>query len=211
MILGINFMKLKILNSENKSAGEVELSDDIFGMNPRRDIITRVILWQLAKRRSGNHSTKNKADVHGTTRKMYKQKGTGGARHGSRKAPQFRGGGIAFGPVLRDHGFDIQKKVRKLGLKMALSAKMKSGDLVVVDSLKYTDKIKTKEFLSRFSGFKSALFIDTDKNENVLKALSNIIGYDFLPQIGANVYDIIRREKLILSVDAAKELEGRLA
>jgi large subunit ribosomal protein L4 len=207
----MDFMKLQILNSENKSAGEVELSDDIFGMTPRKDIIARIILWQLAKRRSGNHSTKNKAAVHGTTRKMYKQKGTGGARHGSRKAPQFRGGGIAFGPVLRSHGFDIQKKVRKLGLKMALSAKAKAGDLIVVDSLKYTDRIKTKEFLSRFGGFKSALFIDSGKNENILNALSNIIGYDFLPQIGANVYDIIRREKLILSVDAVKELEGRLA
>lgn len=211
MILGVDFMKLQVLNSENKSAGEVELSDSIFGMIPRKDIITRVILWQLAKRRSGNHSTKNKAAVHGTTRKMYKQKGTGGARHGSRKAPQFRGGGIAFGPVLRDHGFDLQRKVRKLGLKMALSAKAKSGNLIVVDSLKYTDKIKTKEFLGRFGEFKSVLFIDADKNGNVLKALSNIVGYDFLPQIGANVYDIIRREKLILSVDAVKELEGRLA
>jgi large subunit ribosomal protein L4 len=211
VILGIDFMKLQILNSGNEPAGEVELSDDIFGIIPRRDIITRVILWQLAKRRSGNHSTKNKAVVHGTTRKMYKQKGTGGARHGSKKAPQFRGGGVAFGPVLRDHGFDIQKKVRKLGLKMALSAKAKSGDLIVVDSLKYTNKIKTKEFLGRFGGFKSALFIDTDKNENVLKAISNVIGYDFLPQIGANVYDIVRREKLILSVDAMREFEGRLA
>ncbi len=204
-------MKFQILDRENKVVGDMDLSDGVFGVLPRRDIITRVILWQLAKRRSGNHTVKGKSDVHGTTKKMYKQKGTGGARHGSRKAVQFRGGGIVFGPVLRDHGFDLQKKIRKLGLKMALSAKAKSGDLLIVDSLQYDDKVKTKDFLNRFNGFKSALFIDSLKNENVLMALSNIVGYDFLPQIGANVYDIVRREKLILSVDAVKELEGRLA
>lgn len=204
-------MKFQILNHENKVAGDIDLSDDVFGMLPRKDIITRVILWQMAKRRSGSHTVKGKSDVHGTTRKMYKQKGTGGARHGSKKAVQFRGGGVIFGPVLRDHGFSLQKKIRKLGLKMALSAKIKSGDLIVVDSLKYDEKIKTKEFLNRFGGFKSALFIDSFKNENVLSALSNIIGYDFIQQIGANVYDIVRREKLVLSVEAVKELEGRLA
>ena len=142
---------------------------------------------------------------------MYKEKGTGGARHGSKKAVQFRGGGIVFGPVLRDHGFDLQKKIRKLGLKMALSYKVKTGNLVIVDSLQYDDKIKTKEFLSRFGDFKSALFIDSVKNENVLNALSNVIGLDFIQQIGANVYDIVRREKVILSVDAVKELKGILA
>lgn len=204
-------MKFQILNRENKVSGDIEISDGVFGVLPRKDIITRVILWQLAKRRSGSHTVKGKSDVHGTTRKMYKQKGTGGARHGSKKAVQFRGGGIVFGPVLRDHGFDLQKKIRKLGLKMALSYKVKTGNLVIVDSLQYDDKIKTKEFLSRFGDFKSALFIDSVKNENVLNALSNVIGLDFIPQIGANVYDIVRREKVILSVDAVKELEGRLA
>lgn len=204
-------MKFQILDCENKTAGDIELSDVVFGILPRKDIITRVILWQLAKRRSGSHNVKGKSDVHGTTKKMYKQKGTGGARHGSRKAAQFRGGGIVFGPVLREHGFSLQKKVRKLGLRMALSGKAKSGDLIIVDSLKYDSRIKTKEFLRRFNGFKSALFVDSIKNENVLSALSNIVGYDFIPQIGANVYDIVRREKLILSVDAVKELEGRLA
>lgn len=204
-------MKFQILDNENKVKGDIELSDGVFGILPRKDIITRVILWQLAKRRSGSHTVKGKSDVHGTTKKMYKQKGTGGARHGSRKAVQFRGGGIVFGPVLRDHGFDLQKKIRKLGLRMALSAKAKSGDLIIVDSLKYDDKVKTKEFLNRFDGFKSALFVDSVKNENVLSALSNIVGYDFIPQIGANVYDIVGREKLVLSVDAVKELEGRLA
>lgn len=204
-------MKFQILDHENKVVGDLDLSDGVFGVLPRKDIVTRVILWQLAKRRSGSHNVKGKSDVHGTTRKMYKQKGTGGARHGSKKAVQFRGGGVVFGPVNRDHGFDLQKKIRKLGLKMALSAKAKSGDLIVVDSLKYDNKIKTKEFLNRFSSFKSALFIDTGKNEEVISALSNIVGYDFIPQIGANVYDIVKREKLILSVEAIKELEGRLA
>ncbi|MDR1488350.1 MAG: 50S ribosomal protein L4 [Holosporales bacterium] len=203
-------MKLQIIDRNNKTAGDLELRDDVFGLNPRRDIISRVILWQLAKRRSGNHSVKGKSDVHGTTRKMHKQKGTGGARHGSKKAVQFRGGGVIFGPVIRSHEFDIQKKVRKLALKMVLSAKVKSGDLVIVDSLNYDEKIKTKEFLTRFDGLESALFVDSVKNENVLNALSNIVGYDFIPQIGANVYDIVRRKKLVLSVDAVKELQGRL-
>lgn len=203
-------MKFQILNRENVIAGDVELSDDVFGMVPRKDIITRVILWQLAKRRSGSHTVKGKSDVHGTTRKMYRQKGTGGARHGSKKAVQFRGGGIVFGPVLRDHGFDLQKKVRKLGLRMALSSKAKDGNLVIVDSLQYDDRIKTKDFLARFGDSKSVLFIDSNYNDNVLNALSNVVGYDYLPQIGANVYDIVRKEKLVISVDAIKELEGRL-
>ncbi len=203
-------MKFNILNHENKVSGELELSDLVFGLLPRKDIITRVILWQLAKRRSGNHTVKGKSDVHGTTRKFVRQKGSGGARHGSKKAVQFRGGGIVFGPVLRDHGFDLQKKVRKLGLKMALSEKAKAGNLIVVDSLKSDERIKTKDFLTRFDGSRSALFVDVDHDDNMLYAMSNIVGYDFVPQIGANVYDIVRKDKLIVSVDAMKELEGRL-
>lgn len=203
-------MKFNVLNHENKVSGELELSDLVFGLLPRKDIISRVVLWQLAKRRSGNHTVKGKSDVHGTTRKFVRQKGSGGARHGSKKAVQFRGGGIVFGPVLRDHGFDLQKKVRKLGLKMALSEKAKNGNLIVVDSLKYDERIKTKEFLSRFDGSQSALFIDIDYNDNMLYAMSNVIGYDFIPQIGANVYDIVRKDKVVVSVDAMKELESRL-
>lgn len=203
-------MKFQILDRENKVSGELELSDLVFGVLPRKDIITRVVLWQLAKRRSGSHNVKGKSDVHGTTKKFVRQKGSGGARHGSKKAVQFRGGGIVFGPVLRDHGFDLQKKVRKLGLKMALSEKAKNGNLVVVDSFDVADRIKTKEFLARFGGNESALFIDVDHNDNVLYALSNIVGYDFVPQIGANVYDIVRKDKVFISVNAMKELEGRL-
>ncbi len=203
-------MKFNILDNKNKVSGEIELSDAVFGLLPRRDIITRVILWQLAKRRAGTHTVKGKSDVHGTTRKFVRQKGSGGARHGSKKAVQFRGGGIVFGPVMRDHGYNLQKKVRKLGLKMVLSEKAKNGNLVVVDSLKYDKRIKTKDFLNRFENSKSTLFIDVDYNDNMLYAMSNIVGYDFIPQIGANVYDIIRKDKLVVSVDAMKELEGRL-
>ena len=204
-------MKLSILDNQNKISGEIELSDAVFGVLPRKDIITRVVLWQLAKRRAGTHTVKGKSDVHGTTRKFVRQKGSGGARHGSKKAAQFRHGGIVFGPVMRDHSHDLQKKVRKLGLRMALSDKAKNGNLVIVDSLKYDNRVKTKDFLKRFDGKQSALFIDSDYDDNMFLAMSNIVGYDFIPQIGANVYDIIRKDKLIISVDAVKELEGRLA
>ena len=203
-------MKFNILDIKNKVSGEIELADSVFGLLPRKDIITRVVLWQLAKRRAGTHTVKGKSDVHGTTKKFVRQKGSGGARHGSKKAVQFRGGGIVFGPVMRDHGYDLQKKVRKLGLKMALSEKAKNGNLVVVDSLKYNERVKTRDFLNRFDSSKSTLFIDVDYNDNMLYAMSNIVGYDFIPQIGANVYDIIRKDRLVVSVDAMKELEGRL-
>lgn len=203
-------MKLSILDSQNKVSGELELSDAVFGLMPRKDILTRVVLWQLAKRRAGTHTVKGKSDVHGTTRKFVRQKGSGGARHGSKKAAQFRHGGIVFGPVMRDHSHDLQKKVRKLGLRMALSDKVKNGNLVVVDSLKYDNRVKTKDFLKRFSDTQSTLFIDTDYNDNMFYAMSNIVGYDFIPQIGANVYDIVRKDRLVISVDAVKELEGRL-
>jgi large subunit ribosomal protein L4 len=203
-------MKFQILDQKNQVSGELELSDSVFGIVPRRDIINRVVLWQLAKKRSGSHNVKGKSTVHGTTRKFVRQKGSGGARHGSKKAVQFRGGGIIFGPVLRSHSFDLQKKVRKLGLKMALSAKVQEGRLIIVDSLECPAKTKTKEFLNRFKDTQSALFIDKDKNDNVIGALSNVKGYDFIPQIGVNVYDILKKSALIVSVDAIKELEGRL-
>lgn len=203
-------MKFSILDNENKVSGELELSDLVFGVLPRKDVITRVILWQLAKRRAGTHDVKGKSDVHGTTKKFVRQKGSGGARHGSKKAVQFRGGGIVFGPVLRDHGYDLQKKVRKLGIKMALSEKVKNGNLLVVDSLKSENRLKTKDFLSRFGNEKSTLFIDIDYDDNMCYAMSNIVGFDFIPQIGANVYDIIKKDRLIVSVEAIKALEGRL-
>lgn len=203
-------MKFNILDNENKVSGELELSDLVFGVLPRKDIITRVILWQLAKRRAGTHDVRGKSDVHGTTKKFVRQKGSGGARHGSKKAVQFRGGGIVFGPVLRDHGYDLQKKVRKLGMKMALSEKVKSGNLLVVDSLKSENRLKTKDFLARFDDEKSTLFIDVDYDDNICYAMSNIVGFDFIPQIGANVFDIMKKDRLIVSVEAIKALEGRL-
>ncbi len=203
-------MKFSILNNENKVSGELELSDLVFGVLPRKDIITRVILWQLAKRRAGSHDVKGKSDVHGTTKKFVRQKGSGGARHGSKKAVQFRGGGVVFGPVLRDHGYSLQKKVRKLGMRMALSEKVKNGNLLVVDSLKSENRLKTKDFLARFENDKSTLFIDVDYDDNMCYAMSNVVGFDFIPQIGANVYDIMRKDRLIVSVDAIKALEGRL-
>ena len=203
-------MKFNILDNENKVSGELELSDLVFGVLPRKDIITRVILWQLAKRRAGTHDVRGKSDVHGTTKKFVRQKGSGGARHGSKKAVQFRGGGIVFGPVLRDHGYDLQKKVRKLGMKMALSEKVKSGNLLVVDSLKSENRLKTKDFLARFDDEKSTLFIDVDYDDNMCYAMSNIVGFDFIPQIGANVFDIMKKDRLIVSVEAIKALEGRL-
>jgi large subunit ribosomal protein L4 len=203
-------MKFHVLNNENEASNEIELSDLVFGVSPRRDILARVVLWQLAKRRSGSHNVKGKSSVHGTTRKFVKQKGTGGARHGSKKAVQFRSGGVIFGPVNRDHGFNLQKNVRKLGLRMALSEKIMKGGLIVVDSLRYNDRIRTKDFLSRFRDVGAVLFVDSGSNENVSSALSNVVGYDYIPQIGVNVYDVMRKDKIVVSVDAVKELEGRL-
>ena len=203
-------MKFNILDNENKVSGELELSDLVFGLLPRKDIISRVVLWQLAKRRAGTHTVKGKSDVHGTTKKFVRQKGSGGARHGSKKAVQFRGGGIVFGPVARSHEFDLPKKVRKLGLRMALSDKAQAGKLIVVNSLAYPERVKTKDFLSRFEGSMSTLFIDQEYNDNMLYAMSNVVGFDFIPQIGANVYDIVKKDRIIISVDAIKDLEERL-
>ncbi len=205
-------MKVNVLDFNGKVVGDLELSDNIFALEPRKDIITRVILWQLAKRRSGNHSVKGKSDVHGTTRKMYKQKGTGGARHGSKKAVQFRHGGIVFGPVVRDHSFDLQKKVRRLGLMMSLSAKARDNSLILVDSLSYDKIVKTSETQNRFKDFgNSILFVGAEQDPNFTKSISNIVGYDYIPQIGLNVYDIVRKDKIICSVDSIKALEDRLS
>ena len=205
-------MKISIVTKDKKSKAEMEIDDAVFGLEPRQDILSRVVTWQLAKRQAGTHKTKEIGDVSGTTKKMYRQKGTGGARHGSRRGAQFRGGGIIFGPVVRDHGYDLQKKVRKLGLKMALSAKAQSGDLLIVDDLSL-DKAKTKLALERFDYLKGStvLMIDDNQvNSNLSKAIANLVEFDALPQIGANVYDILRKDKLILSVAAVKSLEARL-
>jgi len=205
-------MKINILNKQNKASGDLDLSEAVFGLTPRADILSRVITWQLAKKQAGTHQTKEIGQVSGTTKKMYKQKGTGGARHGSKRGAQFRGGGIIFGPVTRDHSFDLPKKVRKLGLRMALSEKLRNGDLIVVDELSL-DEAKTKLALKKFDhlGGASLLLIDDQiVNENLKKAVSNLHDIDILPQIGANVYDIISKEKLVMTVAAIKTLEARL-
>lgn len=204
-------MKVNVLDFDGKVVGDVELSDDVFAIDARKDIIARVVLWQLAKRRSDSHSVKGKSDVHGTTRKMYKQKGTGGARHGSKKAAQFRHGGVVFGPVARDYSFNIQKKVRQLGLKMSLSAKARDHSLILVDSFPYNEILKTKDIYNKFRNFgNSLLFVGSCGGCDFKKSVANIHGYDYLPQIGLNVYDIIKKQKLICSVDSIKALEDRL-
>lgn len=205
-------MKLTVFTNDKKSNTEIDLEESVFGLKARQDILARVVNWQLAKRQAGTHKTKEIGDVSGTTKKMYRQKGTGGARHGSKRGAQFRGGGIIFGPVVRDHSYDLQKKVRKLGLKMALSARAQSGDLIVVDDLNL-ETPKTQLALQHFKYLKgaSALLIDGDHvNSNMLKAISNLEQIDILPQIGANVYDILRKDKVVLTVAAVKSLEARL-
>ncbi|MBX3457157.1 MAG: 50S ribosomal protein L4 [Candidatus Paracaedibacteraceae bacterium] len=206
-------MKIDVVNIEAKKAGNIELNPEIFGLQPRVDILSRVIEWQLSKRRSGNHKTKEVGDVKGSTKKIYRQKGTGNARHGSKRQVQFRGGCVAFGPVVRSHAYSLPKKVRKLGLKIALSAKAQAGELLVVDTFK-VESGKTKDLLKVISTLNtpSALLIDSIPNsENpVVRAAANLEKFDVLPHNGANVYDIMRKEKLIVTKEAVKALEERL-
>lgn len=206
-------MKYEIINLQAKKAGEIELNPDVFGLQPRVDILSRVIEWQLSKRRSGNHKTKQVADVRGSTKKIYRQKGTGGARHGSKRQVQFRGGCVVFGPVVRSHGYSLPKKIRKLGLKIALSSKLNSGELIIVDDFSVKSH-KTKELLERINslGIRNSLLIQKEvvADGDLVKAAGNIHNFDILPQIGANVYDIMRKDKLVLTVDAVKALEERL-
>ncbi|MBR1223094.1 50S ribosomal protein L4 [Bradyrhizobium sp. U87765 SZCCT0131] len=204
-------MELNVTTLEGKAAGSVQLSDEIFGLEPRTDLIQRCITWQLAKRQAGTHKTKGRAEVWRTGKKMYKQKGTGGARHGSARVPQFRGGGRAFGPVVRSHAFDLPKKVRALALKHALSAKAKDGGLIVLDSAELKDA-KTKVLSGHFSGLglTSALIIDgAEVNNGFAAAARNIPNIDVLPIQGINVYDILRRQKLVLTKAAVDALEAR--
>ncbi|MBN9599917.1 MAG: 50S ribosomal protein L4 [Afipia sp.] len=204
-------MELNVTTLEGKAAGSVKLSDEIFGLEPRTDIIQRVVNWQLAKRQAGTHKAKGRAEVWRTGKKMYKQKGTGGARHGSARVPQFRGGGRAFGPVVRSHAHDLPKKVRALGLRHALSAKAKDGGLVVIDNTELKDA-KTKALIGHFSGLglTSALIIDgAEVNNGFAQAARNIPQIDVLPIQGINVYDILRRQKLVLTKAALDALEAR--
>ena len=204
-------MKIDIKSLDGSSAGSVDLKDDIFGLEPREDLIARMIRYQLAKRRAGTHAVKNRAEIARTGKKMYKQKGTGGARHGSGRVPQFRGGGRAFGPVVRSHAHDLPKKVRALALRHALSAKAKAGELIVWNNASL-DAPKTKALRGQFEklGLASALIIDgSDLNENFCLSARGLPKVDVLPIEGINVYDIIRREKLVLTKAALDALEAR--
>jgi large subunit ribosomal protein L4 len=205
-------MKLTVRNLDNQEVGDIDLADEIFDLPIRRDILARVVNWQLAKRRAGTHKTKGISEIQGTTRKPYKQKGTGRARQGSLRSPQFRGGARIFGPVVRSHEFSLQKKVRKLGLKTALSSKQREGKLVVIDRA-HVDEVKTKALRVRFEtlGWGSVLIIDGPIVEkNFLLAARNLARVDVLPQQGANVYDILRRDTLVLTREAVQHLEARL-
>ena len=204
-------MKIDVTSLDGAAAGSIELSDDVFGLEPRTDLIARMIRYQLAKRRAGTHAVKNRADIARTGKKMYKQKGTGGARHGSARVPQFRGGGRAFGPQVRSHAHELPKKVRALALRHALSAKLRDGGLVVWDQASF-DAGKTKGLKASFAkmGLTSALIIDgAAVQEGFARAARNIPQIDVLPVAGINVYDIIRREKLVLTKAAVDALEAR--
>ena len=205
-------MKHDIVNLDNQNVGSLDLADSVFGAEVREDILSRVVNWQLANRRAGTHKTKTISEVSGTTKKPYKQKGTGNARQGSLRATQFRGGGICFGPVVRSHAQDLPKKIRRMGMRCALSAKAKDGKLVVVDALKLPE-VKTKDLLSKMDkmGLTSALFIGgAELDNNFALSARNIVGIDVLPAQGANVYDILRRDTLVLTKEAAENLEARL-
>ena len=205
-------MKHDIVNLDNQNVGSMDLADSVFGAEVREDILSRVVNWQLANRRAGTHKTKTISEVSGTTKKPYKQKGTGNARQGSLRATQFRGGGICFGPVVRSHAQDLPKKIRRMGMRCALSAKAKDGKLVVVDALKLPE-VKTKDLLSKMDkmGLTSALFIGgAELDNNFALSARNIVGIDVLPAQGANVYDILRRDTLVLTKEAAENLEARL-
>lgn len=203
-------MKLKVINIDNKPGKEIELSDFVFGIEPRSDIMARVVRWQLAKRRLGNHSVKTRADIKMTTAKMYKQKGTGNARHGSAAVSQFRGGGSAHGPVVHSHSHSLNKKVRLLGLRSALSAKARLGKLFILENVKCDGKSASLKKKLDAMGFKNLLVITGDSVDlNFQRAANNIIHVDLLSHAGLNVYDIVRKDNLIITDDAVKLLEGR--
>jgi len=206
-------MELSVTTLEGKASGKVKLADDVFGLEPREDLIQRVVRYQLLKRQAGTHDVKNRAEITGTTKKFVRQKGSGGARHGSRKPGIFRSGGRAFGPTPRSHAIELPKKVRALGLKHALSAKAKAGDLIVLDKAASKDG-KTADLRKAFGKLElsNALIIDgSELDKNFTMAARNIPLVDVLPIQGINVYDILRRQKLVLTKAAVEALEARFA
>ena len=205
-------MKTDVIKLDAKKAGSIDLADEIFGLEPRADILHRVVRYQLAKRQAGTHKVKTRSETSYTTKRIYRQKGTGGARHGSRNAPIFRGGGIYKGPTPRSHAHNLTKKFRALGLKHALSAKVAAGELVILENADLAEgKTKVLAKAMKDLGWKRALVIDgAEVNENFARAARNIDGLDVLPSAGANVYDILRRDTLVLTKAAVEALEARL-
>ena len=204
-------MKLDVIKLDGGSAGSVELDDALFGLEPRADILHRVVRLQRNNAQAGTHKVKTRSETSYSTKKIYRQKGTGGARHGDRNAPIFRKGGIYKGPTPRSHGHDLPKKVRKLGLMHALSAKAKAGQLVVIENAASEGKTSALAKQVKDLGWKRALVIDgAEINEGFAQAARNIDGLDVLPSVGANVYDILKRDTLVLTKAAVEALEARL-
>ncbi len=206
-------MKADAIKLDGKKAGSVELPDAIFGLEPRADILHRVVRWQRNNAQAGTHKVKTRSEVNYSTKKIYRQKGTGGARHGARSAPIFRGGGVYKGPTPRSHGHDLPKKVRKLGLMHALSAKANAGELVILDNIDGKG-LKTKALAAQVKelGWKRALIIDgAEVNADFAQAARNIAGLDILPTMGANVFDILKRDTLVITKAGLEALEARLS
>ena len=204
-------MKLDVIKLDGKAAGSIDLGDDIFGLEPRVDILHRVVRWQRNNAQAGTHKVKTRRETSYSTKKIYRQKGTGGARHGDRNAPIFRGGGIYKGPTPRSHGHDLPKKVRQMGLKHALSSKVKDGSLVIIDQAQSDGKTAALAKMVKNLGWKRALIIDGAAVDiGFAKAASNIEGLDILPIMGANVYDILKRDTLVLTKAGVEALEARL-
>ena len=204
-------MKHDVIKLDGGKAGSVELGDEIFGVEPRVDILHRVVRWQRNNAQAGTHKVKTRSEVSYSTKKIYRQKGTGGARHGARSAPIFRGGGIYKGPKPRSHGHELPKKVRKMGLKMAISAKAKAGSLVIIDDIKSDGKTSSLAKQIKSLGWRRVLIIDGQKvNAEFAQAARNIDGLDILPSTGANVFDILKRDTLVITKSGVEALEARL-
>jgi large subunit ribosomal protein L4 len=206
-------MQTPVITLENTQAGEIELPEALFGATPRADIMARVVHWQLAKRRAGTHKAKGMGEVSGTTKKPYRQKGTGNARQGSLRSPQFRKGGVVHGPVVRDHGYSLNKKVRRLGLISALSQKAAEGKLVVLENAALAADAKTSSMAAKVKalGWKSVLVVDVAADENFARCVRNLPKVQVLPTMGANVYDILNHEVLAVTRAGVEALKERLA
>ncbi|WP_159998186.1 50S ribosomal protein L4 [Roseomonas sp. 18066] len=206
-------MQVPVITLDNGQAGEIELPEALFAASPRADVMARVVHWQLAKRRAGTHKVKGMGEVSGTTKKPYRQKGTGNARQGSLRAPQFRTGGVVHGPVVREHGYSLNKKVRRLGLISALSQKAAEGKLIVLDTAAMGADFKTAAMASKVKalGWKSALVVDATVDETFGRAVRNLKNVNVLPTLGANVYDILKHDVLAVTRQAVEALKERLA